>query len=87
MRASARRRSHRDERRLGRGSRVARLVVYGAGFHASPTGGVRGLVAAATLAAFVGSFVGARLLGTVTMRSIRLTVAAMLLVVALGLRA
>jgi uncharacterized membrane protein YfcA len=70
---------------------LARLLVYGVGFYASHLvrleGDVVGLVGAATLAAFAGSFAGTRLLGAVTMRSIRLTVGAMLLVVALGLGA
>jgi uncharacterized membrane protein YfcA len=68
---------------------VARLLVYGVGFRAAHSvrlaPGLGSLVGAATLAAFVGSFLAARLLPTVTMRSIRLTVAVMLAAVALGL--
>jgi uncharacterized membrane protein YfcA len=68
---------------------VARLSVYGTGStgvhllgHAA---GLPRLVGAATLAAFLGSIAGARLLGTVTMRGIRLLVAGLLIVVAVGL--
>ena len=70
---------------------VARLVVYGAGLHEShllPVApGTGGLVMAATLAAFVGAFLGTRLIGSVTMHAVRVTVGAMLLIVALGLGA
>jgi uncharacterized membrane protein YfcA len=69
---------------------LARLLVYGVGFDQSKVlldGEVGRLVGVATLAAFVGSYAGSRLVGTVTMRSVQLTVGAMLLVVALGLGA
>jgi hypothetical protein len=66
---------------------VVRLLVYGAALHGSLPLDVRRLVIAATAAAFVGSFLGARLLGTVTMRSVRAIVGALLLVVAVALGA
>jgi hypothetical protein len=68
---------------------LARLPVYGAGLHGAlvQLDGLGGLVGAATLAAFAGSFLGARLLGTITMRSIRLIVGTMLIAVAVCLGA
>ncbi len=68
---------------------VARLAVYGGSAYRSPfavvADGLGGPVVAATVAAFVGSFVGTRLIEKVTLRSIQLGVAGMLVVVALGL--
>ena len=67
---------------------LARLVVYGIGFASllhGPDARVVRLVAAATLAAFAGSVVGARVLRGMTIRAIRAVVAAMLIVVGLGL--
>jgi hypothetical protein len=70
---------------------VARLTVYGLAFFrttfAALEPGLRGLVLAATAAAFVGSFLGTRLVARVTLRSIQLVVGAMLLVIAAGLGA
>jgi uncharacterized membrane protein YfcA len=67
---------------------VARLLVYGAAFYSVSLGeveGAAGLVVAATLAAFVGSFVGARLMPKVTLASVRTVMGIMLVVVGLGL--
>jgi len=62
---------------------VARLFVYGIGFYASQFSGifkeVSGLVLAATLAAFAGSFFGARLIKKVTLRAIQTLEGALLL--------
>ena len=69
---------------------AARLLVYGASFYVvgAVTGGdVGGLVVAATLSAFAGAFLGKRLIGKVTLRSVQLIVGAMLVVVGLGLMA
>ena len=71
---------------------LTRLLVYGAGifsghFRALAHQGMWGLVAAGTLAAFAGAFMGKRLMKKVTFRSIQLAVGVMLvlLAVALGL--
>ena len=70
----------------------SRLAVYGATFFARDFATLRecggeGLVAAAVLAAWLGSFVGARLVDKVTLRGVQQLVAAMLLLVALLLAA
>jgi uncharacterized protein len=67
---------------------VARLLVYGIAFYSVSFGEVAdiaGLVVAATLAAFAGSFVGARLMPRVTLASVRRIVGVMLMAVGLGL--
>lgn len=68
---------------------AVRLAVYGAVFH---TGGWRvlqgdggGLVLAATLSAFVGAFIGKRLLRKLTLRAVELSVAAMMMLIGGGL--
>lgn len=64
-----------------------RLVVYGASFFAG-TSIVRdqaGPIAAATLAAFVGSWLGKRLLRKVTLRFVELTVVAMMVLIGAAL--
>lgn len=66
---------------------AARLAVYGASFFARDLAILReregrGLVLAAIAAAWVGSFLGARLLPAVTLEALRWIVAAMLLLVA-----
>ena len=66
---------------------VVRLLVYGGGRLAVPAPATGWLVAAATLSAFIGSFVGARLVDTVTLRAIQRLVGGLLLVVALLLAA
>lgn len=70
---------------------VARLAVYGlstltADFAAVPSG-AEGVVAAATLSAFLGAYAGARLLKKITLRAIQILVAALMIVVGLGLAA
>lgn len=71
---------------------LSRLAAYGATFYGEPfdsvvqAGGV-GLVAAATAAAFAGSFAGARLMHKVTMRAVQVIVGLLLLGVAVGLGA
>lgn len=63
---------------------VARLLVYGIQMIPAEKG-LSPLVVAATAAALVGSFIGTRLLGAMTMRSIQLMVGAMLVLVGTGL--
>jgi uncharacterized membrane protein YfcA len=59
---------------------TARLPVYGLSIYRKSVellpSDMIGIVAAATLAAFVGAYFGARLIGKVTLRGIQLTVAA-----------
>jgi hypothetical protein len=68
---------------------VARLVVYGISFYAIQfrqiDSGVGGLVLAAIGAAFIGSFLGTRLIKKVTLRTVQLLVGAMLVLVGLGM--
>lgn len=67
---------------------VARLLVYGLSFYALRLVEVQevgGLVVAATLAAFLGAFVGARLIHKVTLRGVQVIVGVMLILVGLGL--
>ncbi len=68
---------------------VARLVVYGASFYAIQfrqiDSGVGGLVLAAIGAAFIGSFLGTRLIKKVTLRTVQLLVSAMLVLVGVGM--
>jgi uncharacterized membrane protein YfcA len=66
---------------------LARLAVYGSTFFARDFATLRegrgeGLVVAAVAAAWLGSFVGARLVRSVTLRALQMIVAAMLLLVA-----
>jgi uncharacterized membrane protein YfcA len=69
---------------------VSRLLVYGATFFSKDfeilknQGGVE-LVLAGTLAAFLGAFIGSRLLNKITMRSIRILVGVLLFLLALSL--
>lgn len=70
----------------------ARLMVYGQGLwrgHLDLLAQAGGLpkVVAACLAAFLGAYLGKRLLGKITMRAVRLTVAVMMGLVGLGLAA
>jgi uncharacterized protein len=64
---------------------VTRISVYGSHFHAA--GGIENLplLVAATTFAFLGAFIGNRLMKTVTMRTIQLIVSLMLLGIALAL--
>ena len=64
---------------------VARLIVYGAGMPAAFEPRTFRLVAAATVAAFAGSFAGARLARVVGMRSIQRLVGVLLAVFALAM--
>jgi uncharacterized membrane protein YfcA len=68
---------------------LARLLVYGLSFYtvsfAKIAPGMGGLILAATLAAFVGSFIGARLVKKVTLRTVQIIVGIMLIVVGAGL--
>ena len=68
---------------------VARLLVYGLGFYAGSltliTPDMRGLILAATLAAFVGSFVGTRLIKKITLHTIQIIVGGMLIIVGAGI--
>jgi uncharacterized membrane protein YfcA len=71
---------------------LARLAVYGSTFFARDFAilrgqGGEGLVAAAIAAAWLGSFVGARLVRSVTLRALQAIVAAVLLLVAVLLAA
>ncbi len=70
---------------------TVRLSVYGlsfytASFEALPAE-LAGLMVAATLAAFTGAFVGARLLGKVTLRTVQIIVAACMIALGSGLAA
>jgi uncharacterized protein len=67
---------------------VTRLLVYGAGFYAIKFHGiqeVQGLVIAATLAAFIGAFIGKQLIKKVTLRGMQILVAVMLIIVGTGM--
>jgi uncharacterized membrane protein YfcA len=69
---------------------ISRLIVYGATFFSKDfeilknQGGIE-LVLAGTLAAFLGAFIGSRLLNKITMRSIRILVGVLLFLLALSL--
>ena len=70
---------------------VARLLVYGLAFYTSrfspleSESNVLSLVAAASAAAFLGSFLGSRLLGKTTLSTLRVLVGGLLILVALGM--
>ena len=67
---------------------VARLLVYGLSFYALRLIEVQeigGLVAAATLAAFLGAFIGKRMIKKVTLRTVQVIVGVMLILVGLGM--
>jgi hypothetical protein len=68
---------------------VARLAVYGVQFRGAGVsvlgGDVGRLVLTGTLAAFIGSFIGARLVHRVTLPALQLLVGVLLLIVAAGL--
>jgi uncharacterized membrane protein YfcA len=68
---------------------VARLSIYGAAFWSAkfgalPSGAWR-LVALATVAAFIGSYAGAKLVKKVTLHSLQLVVGVMLVLIGIGL--
>lgn len=68
---------------------IARLLVYGVSFYTAQfrqlDSNIGRLVVVAILAAFLGSFLGARLVKKVTLRTIQLIVGAMLVIVGLGM--
>ena len=64
---------------------VTRLLIYGWEASASSVNVDKLLVGIATAAAFAGAFIGSRLIGKLTIRTIQLIVSALLVVVALGL--
>lgn len=68
---------------------MARLIVYGAAFWGAKFSALPdrawGLVAAATAAAFVGSYFGAKLVKKVTLHSLQLVVGTMLVVIGIAL--
>ncbi len=68
---------------------LSRLLVYGLTFYttnfAKLSSNMVSLVTAATLAAFIGSFVGARLMKKVTLRTVQIIVGVMLIVVGAGM--
>jgi len=71
---------------------ISRLIIYGSTFFArdfeilKDRGGIE-LVLAGTLAAFLGAFIGSRLLQKITMRAIQATVGVMLLLLSIALGA
>ena len=68
---------------------AARLLVYGISFYTLKFTTIPkdtyGLIAAAIIAAFAGSFIGARLVKKVTLRAIQIIVGVMLIIVGLGM--
>jgi uncharacterized membrane protein YfcA len=64
---------------------LSRLSVYATQFGAAGLGEHMDAIGAGVLSAFAGSYLGARLLGKVTYRAIQLSVAGLMLVIALGL--
>jgi len=69
---------------------AARLVIYGAGFmsgHLAQSKEILMPVVVGTVCAFIGSFVGKRLLQKVTMRTVQIVVAVAMLLIGAGLAA
>jgi uncharacterized membrane protein YfcA len=70
---------------------TVRLSIYGASYFTAQLErlppGATGLVVAATLSAFVGAFVGKRLLKKITLRGVQLTVALCMMAIGVGLSA
>lgn len=66
---------------------VSRLTIYGATFSWGRVSDHSGLVMAATLSAFLGAWLGARLLKKITMRAVQVTVSVLLLLLAIALGA
>lgn len=68
---------------------AARLLVYGLGFYTRSLEKIdpdlTGLILAATLAAFLGSFVGSRLIQKITLRTVQIIVGVMLILLGFGL--
>ena len=69
---------------------VSRLFVYGIAFYNGTiveVGTIGGVVVAATSAAFIGSFIGAKLLKKITLRAVQIIVGSMLIVAGTGMAA
>jgi uncharacterized membrane protein YfcA len=67
---------------------TVRISVYGYTFvFADLSGEIAGLVAVSIIAAFIGAYAGVRLLQKVTLRFVQLTVAALMVVIGIGLAA
>jgi len=69
---------------------AARLLVYGVGFYSvklEGTAEIRGLVIAATCAAFLGAFIGERLIKKITLAALQTIVGLMLIMVGAGMAA
>lgn len=69
---------------------ISRLIVYGITFFSvhftiMQSGNISALIIVGTLAAFIGAFIGRQLLEKVTLKHIQVTVAVMLLILAVGL--
>lgn len=68
---------------------VARLFIYGLTFHLAQVRDVglamSNLVIAATLSAFVGAFIGSRMLKKITLKTVQLIIGCMLAVIGLGM--
>ena len=68
---------------------IARLLVYGISFYALKFTAIPkdtyGLIAAAIIAAFAGSFIGARLVKKVTLRTVQIIVGIMIILVGIGM--
>lgn len=68
---------------------IARLLVYGFSFYSAKftalSNNIWSIVAAATLAAFVGAFAGSRLIKKVTLRIIQVLVGIMMMIIGLGI--
>lgn len=68
---------------------ITRLLVYGMSFYSARfslmDSGIERLVIVATLAAFIGAFIGKQLLTKITLRIVQLTVGTLLIVIGCGL--
>lgn len=64
---------------------VTRIFVYSSRYSLAASGDNTGLLIAATLSAFLGAFIGNRLLTKITLRTVRTSVAVMLFVIAAAL--
>lgn len=63
----------------------SRLLVYSSHYAFTPSGESAILLIAATLAAFVGAYLGNKLLNKITLGAVRVIVAIMLFLIAIGL--
>lgn len=64
---------------------LSRILIYGAEISAHSTAVNWTLVIAASTSAFAGAYLGARILGKVTIRTVQIIVSAILAIVAIGL--